>query len=68
MSKFIKKSEVKKHANSKGKWVGESYFSFLDRRIVEIMEADIHALGGRRTLNAGDAESRRELMKRINHA
>ena len=66
MSEFVKKSEVKKFAKLKGKWVGESYIHFLNRRITEIIDADIHALGGRRTLNASDAESRRELMKRIN--
>ena len=65
-TRFVRKSAVQEFAKSKGKWVGESFYHYLDRRIFEIMEAHIHALGPRTKLNGAEAEEHRQLMKRIN--
>jgi hypothetical protein len=53
---YIVKSMIKQYAANKGKRCSPSFIAWLNRRVIEVMDFQISALGGKVTLNGHDAE------------
>lgn len=64
MASIVVISKVKDMARKRGKRVGRSFIDYLNRRVVEIVEANMHILGSRRTLTAEDANALESLSAR----
>lgn len=58
VASYVVKSMIKKYAANKGKRMAPSFIAWLNRKLIMIMDQQIHALGPVvKTLNGHDAEA-----------